>query len=96
MTPDLSKVAAIEALEWPTIILKLRGFLKAVGFFRKYFQGFEQIAKSFNDMISIKFENCWIPEMDEAWKELKKWLIKAPILRHPDFTNPLYLIYWYE
>ncbi len=33
---DLGKVVAIEALERPTTISKLRGFLGAVGFFRKY------------------------------------------------------------
>ena len=41
MTPDLGKVEAIEALERPTIISKLRGFLRTVGFFRKYIQGFK-------------------------------------------------------
>ncbi len=40
MIPNLGKVAAIEALEWPTTISKLRGFLRAVDFFRKYIQGF--------------------------------------------------------
>ncbi len=29
--------------------------------------------------------------MDEAWRELKKRLIKAPILRHSDFTKPFIL-----
>jgi len=29
--------------------------------------------------------------MDEAWKELKKRLIKAPILRYSDFTKPFIL-----
>ena len=42
-------------------------------------------------MTSSKFGNCWTPEADEAWKELKKWLIEAPILRHPDFTKPFIL-----
>ncbi len=64
--PDLSKVAAIKTLERPTTISKLRGFLGAVNFFRKYIQGFGQIAKPLNDMTSIKFENCWTSEMDET------------------------------
>jgi len=34
--PDLDKVKAIKALERPTTISKLRGFLEAVSFFRKY------------------------------------------------------------
>ena len=89
--PDLGKVTAIETLEWPTTISKLKGFLGAVGFFKKYIQGFGQIVKLLNDMTSIKFENCWTSEMDEAWKELKKWLTKALILRHPDFTKPFIL-----
>ncbi len=55
---DPGKVAAIEALERPTTISKLRGFLGAVGFFRKYIQGFRQIAKPLNDMTSSKFGNC--------------------------------------
>ena len=29
--------------------------------------------------------------MDGAWKELKKQLIEAPILRHLDFTKPFIL-----
>ena len=42
MIPDPSKVAAIEGLERPTTISKLRGFLGIVDFFRKYIQGFGQ------------------------------------------------------
>ncbi len=72
MIPDPGKVAAIKALEWSTTILKLKGFLETVGFFRKYIQGFKQIVKSLNDMTSIKFRNCWTSEMDKAWKEFKK------------------------
>ena len=64
--PDSGKVTVIEALERPTTISKFRGFLGAVGFFRKYIQGFGQIAKPLNDIILIKFENCWTPKMDEA------------------------------
>ncbi len=33
---DPGKVTTNEALEWSTTISKLRGFLEAVGFFRKY------------------------------------------------------------
>ena len=33
---DLGKVEVIKALEWLTTIFKFRGFLGAVGFFRKY------------------------------------------------------------
>src|SRR6266498_2879753 len=65
---DPEKVSAIKALERLTTISKLRGFLEAVGFFRKYIQGFGQIAKPLNDMTSSKFDNCWTPEMDKAWK----------------------------
>src|SRR6266498_2918464 len=42
-------------------------------------------------MTSSKFGNCWTLEMDNAWKELKKRLTEAPILRHPDFTKPFIL-----
>ena len=36
MIPDLDKIAAIKILERPTIILKLRGFLGVIDFFKKY------------------------------------------------------------
>ncbi len=42
-------------------------------------------------MTFIKFRNYWTPEMNEAWKELKKQLTEAPILRHPDFTKSFIL-----
>ena len=43
-------------------------------------------------MTSSKFGNCWIPEMDKAWRELKKRLTEVPIFRHPDFTK-LFVLY---
>ncbi len=55
---DSGKVSAIEVLKWLTTISKVRGFLEAVGFFRKYIQGFGQIAKPLNDMTLGKFDNC--------------------------------------
>ncbi len=88
---DPGKVAIIKALEQPTTIFKFRRFLRAVSFFRKYIQRFKQIAKPLNDMTLVKFENYWIPEMDKAWKELKKRLIETPILKHPNFTKPFIL-----
>ncbi len=42
-------------------------------------------------MTSIKFENYWTLEMNEAWKELKKRLTEASILRYLDFTKPFIL-----
>ena len=42
-------------------------------------------------MTSIKFKNCWTSEMNKVWKELKKQLTKAPILRHSNFTKPFIL-----
>jgi len=56
--PDLDKIIVIETLERLIIVFKLREFLGVVSFFRKYIQGFEQIAKPLNDMISVKFKNC--------------------------------------
>ncbi len=58
MIPNPGKIIAIEALEWLITILKFRGFLKAIGFFKKYIQGFKQIAKLLNDMTLAKFKNC--------------------------------------
>ncbi len=75
----------------PTTILKLKGFLEAVCFFRKYIQGFRQIVKPLNNMMSVKFGNCWISKMDKAWKELKKRLTEASIFKHLDFTRPFIL-----
>ena len=84
MIPDPGKVTVIKALERLTTILKLRGFLETVGFFRKYIWEFEQIAKLLNDMISIKFKNYWTQKIDEIWKEFKKRLIEISIFRHPN------------
>ncbi len=39
--PNLGKIIAIKVLEKLITILKLRGFLRAISFFRKYIQEFE-------------------------------------------------------
>ncbi len=87
MISDLNKVAAIKILKWPITISKLKEFLKVVDFFRKYIQGFGQIAKLLNNMTLSKFGNFWTLKMDEIWKKLKKRLIKASILKHSNFTK---------
>ena len=69
---DLEKMATIEILEKPTIISKLKRFLRVIGFFKKYIQKFEQITKFLNNMISIKFDNYQILDINKAQKVLKK------------------------
>nr|XP_027229652.1 uncharacterized protein LOC113821374 [Penaeus vannamei] len=65
----------------------IRRFLGACGFFRRHIEGFATIARPLTRLTKkgVKFEWGVTPT---AFDTLKKALVRAPILRLPDFSQP--------
>ena len=100
---DPEKTRAIS--DWAPITseTELRSFLGLASYYRRYVKNFASVAaplhallsgggkkKNKRDVVS-KWPECWTPECEESFAELKRKLTSAPVLGYPDFTKPFIL-----
>jgi len=72
----------------PKDVSKLRSFLGAVGYYRKFIKDFAQIASPLFQLLKKNSKFEWTKESNLVFKSLKERLIRAPILVPPDFNKP--------
>ncbi len=89
--PDPEKVTAIQKVKPPTNITGIRGFMGLTGFYRMFIPKFSTKAAPISKLLSPKELFKWGIEQAQAFKRLKKALITAPVLAHPDFSKPFLL-----
>ncbi len=80
--------------DWPTPVTQTHvcSFLGLASYYRRFIQGFAEIAAPLHRLTekSAKFE--WTEDCDEAFGKLKQALISAPILAYPRpviYTRPV-------
>ena len=78
--PDPNKVKTILDILRPNSIKDIRGFLGAVGFFRKFISKFRIITKTLYEITLHRYRSCWTDERNEAYEMLLRLLTEAPIL----------------
>ena len=80
------KVEAVR--DWPQLksVRDVRAFLGLAGFYRRFVQGFSEIARPLTDLTHVA-DNKWFswgPTEQKAFDALKQAMIHAPVLAHPD------------
>lgn len=85
---DLARIDSIVSWPSPTSVKELQSFLGFSNFYRMFIANYSLITTPLLHLLkkSVKFE--WTPDCEEAFKRLKKSFTSAPILRHPDTTQP--------
>jgi hypothetical protein len=85
------KMEAVEKFPVPRKIRDVQAFLGLVGYFRIFVTSFANRAQPLYGL--LKKENAWMwsKEHQEAFEDLKKCLLTAPILAFPDFRKPFCL-----
>ena len=80
---DPSKTAVIS--DWPTPrnVKETRQFVGFCSYYRRYTQGFAEIAKSLHQLTEKGRRFIWTAECDTAFKRLKHLLTNAPLLTCP-------------
>ena len=80
---DPEKVEAIIFWKTPKNVTEIKSFLRLVGYYRRFIEGFSKIAKSMTRLTQkgVNFE--WNEEYEKSFQELKRRLTKAPILATP-------------
>ncbi|WVZ68636.1 hypothetical protein U9M48_017555 [Paspalum notatum var. saurae] len=82
---DPSKVAAVEAWPRPRTARALRGFLRLTNYYRKFITGYGGVARPLTALLKGEAFS-WTPEADQAFLDLKRALVSAPLLQLPDFS----------
>ena len=83
---DPNKIKAIKEWKVSTTIKKLRGFLRLIGYYRKFFKNYGRIEAPLTTLLK-KDAFSWNPEATKAFERLKEAMCLAPVLATPDFTK---------
>ena len=82
---DPAKVMTIKTWELPKDIANLRAFLGFAGFLMDHVRHFADIAAPLYEVKNKTGEVEWTGKMRESFDLLKKAIVTAPWLKHPDF-----------
>lgn len=100
---DPSKISAVRDWPVPTTVKELQSFLGLCSYYRRYVEGFSQLAAPLHDLVnqcnsavrtaktSKKLSLLWNATSEGAFNTLKEKLVTAPILGYADFTCPFVL-----
>uniref|UniRef100_A0A2N9IMJ0 RNA-directed DNA polymerase n=1 Tax=Fagus sylvatica TaxID=28930 RepID=A0A2N9IMJ0_FAGSY len=89
---DPNKVEAVLNWSRPANVAEIRSFLGLAGYYRRFVEGFSQIATPLTHLTrkGVKFE--WSNACEESFQELKQRLVTAPVLTIPS-SNGGFVIY---
>ena len=85
---DTTKVSTIETLVPPTIVRGVRNFLRHVGFYKRFIKDFSKIVRSLCKYLEKDATFAFDEACIEAFNEIKKRLIYAPIMLPLDWSLP--------
>lgn len=84
---DRAKVRAIEEWEPPTNVSELRSFLGLVNYYRRFIQGYSARATPLTNLLKKKVAWQWDEKCQRAFEDLKKAVMKEPVLSLPDYSQ---------
>uniref|UniRef100_A0A5S6QK48 RNA-directed DNA polymerase n=1 Tax=Trichuris muris TaxID=70415 RepID=A0A5S6QK48_TRIMR len=88
---DASKCAAVERWHPPRCLNELRQFLGLASYYRKFVKNFATIAAPLHRLLRKDSKWVWNQDCEQAFQQLKRNLLSAPVLRLPDFTKTFIL-----
>ncbi len=87
---DDHKVKAILDLESPRLVPALKSFLRLTSYYYKFIKKFAKIAMSLTNLLKKSSKTYeWDEVCNEAFETLKSILVKALMLKLPDFDKDL-------
>ena len=80
---DAEKVKAVENWPIPRNVSEVRSFLGTCSYYRRFIQGFADIARPLHQLTEKNTDFIWSEQCQTAFDCLKKSLVNAPILGYP-------------
>ena len=89
---DPQKVIAVR--DWPvfTSVTQVRSFLGLTNYFRKFMQGYASMRVPLTDLTRKHARFVWDEKVQAAFGKIKESLLRAPVLKHPDFSKPFEVV----
>ena len=85
---DPGKLKGIQDWPAPTTVKQVREFLGFENFYRRFIQGFSEIARPLNKLLKKDRKFKWTTECQQAFDDLKTRFTSEPVLMMPDQTKP--------
>ena len=86
--PSLKKVRPVVEWPWPQSVEDVRSFLGLVGFYQRFIKQFSLKARPLTDLTKIGIGWHWGEAEENAFMNLKRSLVIAPVLHIPNFELP--------
>jgi hypothetical protein len=90
-TPDPGKIDAVVHFPEPKTVTNIRSFLGLTGYYRNYVWGYSRLAAPLFELTKKDVAFVWNLDCQQAFEALKRTLIAAPVLVHPNFKKPFCL-----
>ena len=91
MTPDPSKVEAINKFLAPTNVEEVRRFVGMVNYLARYIPSLSQVMQPILELLKSDAVFTWDHRQEDAFKEVKQILSSAAVLAYYDMTKPTYI-----
>jgi len=78
-------------LDWPILkcIQNMQKFLGLANYYCQFIKGFVSIARPLHNIIKKDQKWDWIERQEKAFRELKEWFTKEPVLVVPDLNKKM-------
>ena len=83
---DMAKIKIIIELKPPTNPKKIRVFLGHTGYYQKIIRQYSNITFPLDELLRQGVEFTWSKECNDSFETMKKKLVKAPILKFPNWS----------
>ena len=88
---DPQKISAVQKWPVPKSVAEVRSFLGLCTYYRRFVQGFAQVAAPLHSLTRKGVHFQWNERHQDAFENLKKALAEAPVLPYPNPTTPYLL-----
>eukprot|EP00975_Prorocentrum_lima_P064222 12896264-Prorocentrum_lima.AAC.1 len=89
--PSADRIEVIQKCERPRTIKQVKSFIGICSFYRRYIEGFSNIAEPLLALLKKDSIFTWEQPQEAAWQKLKNALSSRPVLAHPDLNKPFIL-----
>jgi hypothetical protein len=81
------KVEAVSNWQQPTNVSEIRSFLGLAGYYRRFIEGFSEIARPIAELLKKEKKFTWTESCERSFQELKRRLTTTPVLTLPDIQR---------
>jgi hypothetical protein len=85
--PNPAKTQVIQEALPPTNVTEVKSFLGLAGYYRRFIPNMASLSAPLTRLTKKNMAFEWTPDCAQAFEAIKKLLVRAPLLRHPDFTK---------